>query len=604
MDESFRIAPARREWAPAPGRSTPARRRFAARRRLARLQARRTLALLLLVTLACAGACARLAWLQVGRHRALAEAAVLSRAQTVPLNPSRGRILDREGRPLSAGGVSYRVAVYPVLVAGEDRMSLLAGALDLSPAQLRDRLAAGGGGPVFVATGLGAAAAGRVSALGLEGVAVVADEERYGPEALARHAVGYVSAAGEAGGGNAAGPGADGLELAWDAYLGGRGPELLALFVDGRGQPLGELGWRKLHWAGGNSPWTGLPCDLVTTIDAGIQTAVEAALDRTGPDGRPAVPRGAAVVLDPATGDILALASRPNYEQGDVAGSLGRADGALLDRAIAAYPPGSAFKPLLLAAALEEGVTEPGATFHCDGSAPDGPGQGISCTARARGGHGDLTLEEALAVSCNVVFTELGLELGQDRLAEWAGRFGLGTTTGAGLPGENAGSLPPPATVRAEPQAAFGQGSLTASPLQMALAYAAIANGGCLPRPRLALELRSPVGARTILSRQRSSRVVSPAVAAEVTLALTRAVQTGTGRAAAVAEGVAGKTGTAETGRRGADGRELYDGWFAGFWPVWDPRYVVVVLIEDTPAGGGAAAGVFGDILRGILETD
>ncbi len=580
-----------------PGRSS----RRSRRQRRFRLRFNRLLAFSILVLLGLGGLAFRLGWVQVARHGALAEAAVLQRAQTIPLRPTRGRILDRHGLPLSDGLFTYRVAVYPA-VLGETGPGLggLASALGQTRSALRDRLAAGKGAPVFVAGGLDAAEAALVMALGLEGVVVVTDEERYGPGAVARHAVGYLIGQ----------TGADGLEKAWDSYLGGKGPELLALFVDGRGQPLAGLGWRKISVTGGASPWTSLPCDLVTTIDLGVQTAVEDALRAAG------ATRGTAVVLDPRTGDVLAMASRPVFDQGGVAASLERGDAPLINRAISAFPPGSVIKPLVLGAALEDGIVTPGAEFACEGRADVG-GRAVTCTAQSRGGHGEMTVEQALAASCNVVFAEIGWSLGQDELRTWLGRFGLGQPTGVGLPGEAAGTLPPGVAESPEPEAAFGQGSLTVTPLQLALAYSVIANGGRLPACRLAVELEAPIGARAFVSRRpaagassdvsvvsgRSSRrVLSASTAAAVTAGLARAAATGTGIAAAVTRDVAGKTGTAETGRVGPGGQELYDGWFAGFWPSYDPRYVIVVLIEDTPIGGGAAAAVFGNILEGILE--
>ncbi len=606
-----------------PGRGAARRlRRTTGRLRRTIQRLRRLLALLVLVLLGFSGAGFRLACVQLIDHASLAEAAVLQRAQTVPLSPSRGRILDRRGEPLSDGRFTYRVAVYPGVVrtpAGDAAgqvaaacapagtgLDALAAALGVGRDALLDRLAVGGGLPVFVAAGLAPERAVRVMDLGLEGVAVVADEVRYGPRALARHAVGYVSGA----------SGADGLEKAWDDYLGGRGPERLALFVDGRGQPLPGLGWRKLPAVGGGSPWTALPCDLVTTIDADVQRAVEEVLAAE-------VERGAAVVVDPADGDIMALDSRPQFDQGDVAGALKQDGGPLLDRVLAAYPPGSVLKPLVMAAALESRLVEPHERLTCVGEVSL-EGRLVTCAARARGGHGELALEEALAVSCNVAFAEIGRRLGP-QLASWAARFGLGRPTGVGLPGESGGVLPPDRSAATEPEAAFGQGSVMATPLQMALAYSAIANGGYLPAARLASGLRTPIGAGAFLSGRPGSagesepgiagqggppaghggrRVISEFTAATVTAALCRAVEAGTGKAAAVVGSVAGKTGTAETGRVTPGGQELYDAWFAGFWPAYSPRLVIVVLMEDTTEGGGAAARVFGQILARILGLE
>ncbi len=525
----------------------------------------------------------RLAFVQVARHPSLAEAAVRQRAETVPLSPERGRILDRDGVPLSASQLAYRVAVYPSFLPSEgEGASALAAVLGLPRSALAARLA-DHDGPVFVANGLGPDRAAAVMALGLEGVAVVADERRYGPGSLARHAVGY-----------AGGSGGDGLEKAWDATLAGRGPERLALFVDGRGQPIPGLGWRKVCWTR-SSPWTAFPCDVVTTIDSRVQRAVEEVMDMR-------VARGAVVVLDPRSGDILAMASRPDFDQGDVASLLDRTDGPLVNRAVWAYPPGSVIKPLVMAAALESGTVSSRERLTCRGTVR-AAGREVGCTARSSGGHGELTLAAALSVSCNVVYVEAGEKLGREEAAEWLGRFGLGRPTGVGLPGESAGRLP--GSVPAEPEVFFGQGSLTATPLQVACAYATIANGGLRVVPRLVTRVVSPTGAVAEVgygSPGRGERVVGRVTAAEVCQAMVEAVRSGTGRAAAVARDVAGKTGTAETGRSGPGGEEVYMGWFAGFWPASHPRLVAVVVVEDSAAGGGEAAAIFGEILKQVTS--
>lgn len=564
-----------------------------------RWRQRRLWLLFLLSLLALSMLGLRCGWLQVVDHTRLARAAVAQRAQVVPLGPSRGGVLDRHGNSLTGTTLCYRVAVYPGLVpAGTAASATLAQALGRAPEAV-DRLLQSTDLPVFVADGLDAETAAVVAALGLEGVAVVADERRYGADAVARHVVGYVQTGGVAGGGGgsvATAPvGADGLEKAWDAYLRGTGPDYLALFMDGRGRPLTQLGWRKLHQTGGSSAWVDLPCDLVTTIDRRVQEVVEQVLRRR-------VARGAVVVVEPRSGDILAMASRPDFSPGDLARYLELPGAPLVNRALVAYPPGSVYKPVVLAAALESGAVPPDEWFVCDGSETAG-GRELGCWARDVGGHGRVTPGQALAVSCNDVLVQIWARLEPGQVAEWAARFGFGRPSGLGLPGEATGNLGSVDTASA-PEQAFGQGELEVTPLEVARFYAAIANRGLRPRLRLADELVAPNGARAVVGGLGAGgeRVLSPFTALEVTRGLALAVTQGTGRAAAVVDGVAGKTGTAETGRHDAAGRPLYHGWFAGFWPTLDPRLVIVVLAEDTPVGGAAAAEVFGEILAGLVD--
>lgn len=556
-------------------------------RRSSRLPTRPAARLILLVVLATilsAVLTARLAWVQLASHARLAEAAVSQRAQVIPLSPTRGAVLDRTGVSLTGSRLSYTVAVYAnYFPAGSRQVSMLAAALGLSPSAVEARLD-GRCGPVYVARGVPPGTARRLGEIGLEGLALIADEVRYGADSVARHVVGYAGQSGQAG-----------LEEAWDSILAGRGPEFLALFVDGRGEAVESLGWRKLYSSAGGSPLVNLPCDIVTTLDVGVQRVVEEVMDRR-------VARGAIVVMDPWTGDVLAMGSRPDFDQARIDEELERTDGCLLNRALVAYPPGSAFKPVVMAAALEEGAVHRADRFACAGTVA-ADGREIACPAHSGRSDTEITLAEGLTVSCNTVFVRLWERLGQDALREWAARFGFGRGTFSGLPGEETGSLPPTQAEKLEPDAAFGQGTVEVTPLQMACFFSAVANGGRSVFPRLVREVRSPAGTTASLAAAgpgRRERVMSEATAAQVAGALVAAVRDGTGRAAAVAPDVAGKTGTAETGRRDHSGRALHDAWFAGFWPAVVPRYVIVVVVEDTQAGGAHAASIFGEVLGGL----
>lgn len=397
--------------------------------------------------------------------------------------------------------------------------------------------------------------------------------------------------------------------------------------------------------------------DVRLTLDAGLQTL---AFNRLGEamvkvrretGGRAAAPGGAVVVLDPRTGAILAMVSRPSFDPGvflaagggDTATLIGNSKTPLLNRAVAGlYAPGSTFKIVTAVAALQEAVTGPNETIVDRGAHWLVPKK-----CWKPGGHGSVRLEEALAWSCNTYFYEMGLRLGQNRLAAWARRFGLGEPTGfdlfephdlfgpgrsgpAGEGNEPSGTLATetwkasrfpedptfwPAEVA---DSAIGQGFNTYTPLQMAVVMAAIANGGTRWRPYVIHAVLDSDGAEVARARPEASGHMD---LAESTL---RAVREGLlaaamhpsldGRYPGTAAWcfgpafrsrwgveVAGKTGTAEhdPGSGRAD-----DAWFLAYAPYDDPRIVVAVLVEEGGSGSRVAAPVARDIIEAWLREE
>ncbi|MGE5598081.1 MAG: peptidoglycan D,D-transpeptidase FtsI family protein, partial [Bacteroidota bacterium] len=359
----------------------------------------------------------------------------------------------------------------------------------------------------------------------------------------------------------------------------------VARIVDGQRRPLAGLGARLVR-----APAAG-GIDLLLTIDRRLQAAVDRIADRS-------LPRGAIVVMSPWTGEILALASRPSFDPRRPAAELRTPGAPFLNRALTAYHPGSIFKLVVLAAALEKDpdvfmrlFEDPGRlacghlTFHCPG-----------------GGHGLMTLADALAFSCNTVFIRLALELGLTELVRTAERLGLGVPACLDLPGEALGCLPPaedgsPGSLA---NTALGQGAVTVTPLQVARMIGAVANGGRLVGGRILLGTADGKGrVRALAGGGAPVRVISARTARLMRIMMAGVIRYGTGRAAAVSMGAAGKTGTAQSGTEDPDGRRVNHAWFAGFAPLSRPRYVVVVLAEGGGAGGAVAAPVF----RQVMET-
>jgi cell division protein FtsI/penicillin-binding protein 2 len=530
----------------------------------------------------------RLAYVQVYKSTEYSRIAYSQRTLSLPVAGSRGQILDRHGALLTDATPGWRVAVFPPLVKDRTQESqALARVLQIPEGVVWNALDPKGH-PLWLDPVLTQAQAASVRTLQLPGVAVGVSAGRYGPDPLARHLVGYLNEQG----------GQLGLERVYDKALAGTAAPALVAQVNALGDSLDGLGIHVVQPGAGKPP-----ADVHTTLDAQIQMEVERVLDHP-PQGDPRTLRAAVVVMDPSSGDVLAMASRPQFDYGGLGRALARADAPLMNRAVAAYEPGSVFKPFEAALALEKGLVQPDEEFFCNGHFTLGDHQ----FGEPGDGHGHLTFAEAVAESCNVTFMAVGYDrLGPDGIREAARRFGLGTRTdvlGPDWTEEQAGLVPEGGDAAA--QMAIGQGGLMVTPLQIARAYCAIANGGTLPPVRLVTAVKSPTG--EVLDRPaagRGKRIISSQVAGELQqmlAAVTDPNGEGTGRAAWIpGVGSAGKTGSAETGRA-VNGRAVVHAWFAGYFPVKQPRYVVAVLVEDGQYGGVAAAPIFKAIGEALVK--
>jgi penicillin-binding protein 2 len=374
-----------------------------------------------------------------------------------------------------------------------------------------------------------------------------------------------------------------GLEREFESELRGmEGGEQVE--VDARGRVLRTLSTKP-----------SVPGETITlTLDVAIQRAAEQGLHGH---------RGAAVVLDPANGDILALASAPAYDLNVLSGKVSRQMLAWLhgsqmpeiNRATRGrYPPGSVFKIVTAAAALEAGEVQPNTYYYCDGVY-----HGIHCWKRS--GHGALSLTEAIAHSCNVAFMKQAEAVGIARLSAMGRRFGFGATTGIDVLRESQGTVPDPEWAKAHGQhwrvgdtlqTGIGQSALEVTPLQSARLIAAIANGGKLVHPRL---VRS-VGDRQYPATEPELIGLKPETVRRITRGLRAVVGEGTARQLDPALRIAGKTGTAQN-----PGGEDH-AWFVGYAPAHAPRVAVAVLVEHGGHGGAMAAPIVESIIRAALQ--
>ena len=344
------------------------------------------------------------------------------------------------------------------------------------------------------------------------------------------------------------------------------------------------------------------PGAVVLAIDPKVQKAAVDALA-----GR----RGAVIALDPRSGAILASVSFPNYDANQVVDPAtqdvawqqvnGNADKPLIDRARQGlYAPGSTFKIVTGAAALESGF-DPNAKVRVDDPWQADTSWGDYYVRSSSHAHGDYTMADGYRLSENIYFAKVGLQIGGQRLAEYAQRFGIGSAPRCDVP-VAAGQLSSTRTLDRPTLIAdtsYGQGELLTSPLQMALVAATIGRGGVMPTPHYALEVRDSAGntIRTIAPSP-AGQVIGPANAAAITQMLVGAVS-GPGAFAFGAKipgvNVAGKTGTAENPQGSPHG------WFVGFAPAEAPVIAVAVIIENSGQGGLDAAPVGGKVMQAAL---
>lgn len=335
---------------------------------------------------------------------------------------------------------------------------------------------------------------------------------------------------------------------------------------------------------------------VVLTIDKRIQELVENTMNQR-------VAKGTVVVMDVKNKEIIAMASRPAFNQYRVEEYLSEdIDSTLTNRALSAYYPGSLFKIVVSIAALQNHIVKPEDRFTCTGQYVYNEQLATACWKE--GGHGELSFAEAFANSCNPTFIKVGLKLGRanllqqiaalhltdDRLIGW-GR--LNAKTYVEIDGGEA----------AMGNACLGQRGVMLSPLQISSLLATVADDGCWAPPSIIKYTLDSEGKQHYPARESKVRVIEPAVNQEVRKMMEKVVSEGTGKAARLDEvGIAGKTATSQTGNINANGEEILNTWFAGYFPAEAPRWAIVVLVEEGKSGAENCAPVFKDISRGILK--
>jgi len=518
---------------------------------------------------------ARLYYFQIIQYVELMGRAQRQQQRTVEVAPQRGVIYDRQMNPLAMSvGVDSIYAVPSELTEPKLVASLIAPVLQLDQNELLGRFQ-GMRSFCWVKRKVTSEEASRVRDLNLKGIYFQRESKRFYPKGdLAAQTVGYVGLDDK---------GLGGLEYSLDASIKGQ-PGRVLLASDARRRAFSR------------TEWPGVPGkSVVLTLDEKIQYIAEKALAEQVEKSR--ATGGVAVVQNPNTGEILALASQPTFDPNHFAGG---SPSGHVNRAVGwVYEPGSTFKLIAVAAALEENLTTPQEMIDCQGGKIVLAGHTIHDSHP----HYVLSVTDMLAESSDVGTIKLALRLGNDRFYRYIRAFGVGSKTGVELPGEERGLLQPPQRWSGISigEMAIGQ-EAAVTPLQVATMYSAIANGGILIEPRILHDVF--VGAHhDSLTPAAGHRVLSAPTAETMRKILTTTVEHGTGKGAQLAGyTAAGKTGTAQKiGANGTYSHGLHIGSFVGFAPATNPVVTILVVI-DSPVGAYYGADVAAPVFRSIAE--
>lgn len=493
------------------------------------------------------------------------------RKETIPVK--RGIIFDRRGRELAVNLDTESIYCDPSEIASPDKVAYaLAGRINQKPEIILAKLNSTDRKFSWIERKLSVEHVQGIKDLNLRGIGFVPETKRYYPKgSLASHIIGFV---------NIDNKGLEGVEQKYDKYLVSRG-EKAYVFRDAKGNVLSDGQTLNREIKGNN---------LVLTIDEGLQYILEKNLDEAFLHWKAA--SASAIMMDPYTGEILAMANRPTFDINNPAEATAakRRNRAITD----CYEPGSTFKIIVGTAALEEGIVRPDTKFDCSAGYIEVGGKKIRDAHR----HGVLSFKEVIQKSSNVGAIKIGLSLGRERLYDYIKRFGFGEKTGIDLAGEASGLVRSPERWSGTSIGAVSIGQEVAvTPLQVLRAYATIANGGFLVKPYVVSEIRSPNGNLIYKKSPEAKRILSEKTANIFREILKTVTEEGGTAIEAAVDGnqVAGKTGTAQLidPKTKRYSKEKYVSSFVGFVPADKPRIAMIVVIHE-PKGqiyGGVVAG-------------
>jgi len=531
---------------------------------------------------------ARLVYLQFSQYNSLANRARQQQQNSIETSPQRGELLDRQGRELARSVQTVSLFLDP---EGLDATTLdqsaqqVAKILNVKASDLAQEFRNALDEKrrfIWIARRLDADLAAKVTALNLPGIHTQLEPKRFYPNgSLAAHVLGYVGLDGQ---------GLGGVEQSYNEKISGEGGQLfLEKDANGKAYESYEIAAKPGQ-------------TVVLTIDQSIQYVAEQALQDTVQRTR--AKSGTVIVLDPRSGDILALANAPTFDPNKVADTKPetRSNWALQN----IYEPGSTFKVVAFSAAIEKKLARPEDRIDCQMGS-------ITVAGRLIHDHhpyGVLTLSEALAKSSNIAAIKLGLRVGDQTMYDYIRSYGFGSKTGIELPGETSGIVRK--VERWQPSSigsiAMGQ-EVGVTPVQMVAAFGALANDGVRIAPHLIREVRSADGAVVYSAQPEQRRVISAETAIALRGMLEGVTLNGTAKKAQLdGYSAAGKTGTAQKidPKTKAYSATKFVGSFVGFAPASNPQVVIIVVIDEPSGayhGGDVAAPVFREVAEQILPS-
>lgn len=533
----------------------------------------------------------RMVWVQLVQGKQLTAKAQNQLQDRKALQSPRGTIYDRNGRELAVSSLSKSLYANPKQLSKDAGTvaNALAPLIGMKAADIKERLAADASF-VWIKRTLEKEEADRVIALikeqQLKGLEFVEESKRYYPnDLLAAHVLGFVGTDDA---------GLDGIEMTLDKVIKGEHRQQV-VETDSYGTPIFKSIFTFIPHKEGES--------VLLTLDSTIQFIVEQSLDQAM--ARTKAKGATAIVMNPKTGEILAMASRPAYNPNKFF-AYSPAD--FKNRAVSIiYEPGSTFKAVVAAAALQEGLVSPQERFQDNGFV-EVSGRRIKNWDGSS--YGNISFTEIIKSSINTGFVQVGMRLGAARLNDYARSFGFGKPTDIELPGEEEGLLFETSNMRQSDLATMSIGqSIAVTPLQLLTAVSAIANDGVLLKPHIIKEIHNPDGSVANATQVQTVRQVISADTARVLIGMMeKVVSEGGGKKAAV-QGYrfAGKTGTAEKFKSGG-GYEAgkYIASFVGFGPLDNVQLAALVIIDDPSGdsyyGGEIAAPVFSEIMTKVMR--
>lgn len=516
----------------------------------------------------------RLYWLQIVNHDSLKSQVLKQRGKEISLSPNRGIIYDKNLIPLTNRERITNVFVFRNSIVNDKSIrNFIIKNTTFNEKEL-DEYIKDKGTIVHIPLKF------NIQSISNKNMFVADKILRYGNKNILSHVIGYIN--------KSENRGKTGIEKVYDEILRNEEDNSLYIEVDEKKNII--LGKEYNVSKKTNSMD---PNGVKLTIDYHIQKIVENILDEDKKNG-------AVIITDVETGDIVAMASRPNFDQDDIDKYLDREDMALYNKGIqVAYPPGSLFKIVVLLTALEEDLSYINKKFYCKGYEKI---NNVVIKCNNINGHGHVSLKEAFSRSCNSAFIQLGQELGSDKIISMAKKLGFGEKINIGLSEEIKGNLPSGDELQgpAIGNISIGQGSIEATPLQITNMMMIIVNKGV----KKGLSIIDGITDRDgymikKFMREKEERVISEKSSQILQDYLVDVVLNGTARSLDLKEigGAGGKTGSAQAV---LNRREIIHGWFSGFYPEKNPKYVVTVFIEGGLSGSQSAVPIFEKIIKEI----